>query len=160
MAATMEEERDRIGMAEAEADGKRWVAAVTLCRGRWQAVEAPTEQAPVVQTEPQEGRDDEPEEKEEDVLERAEVQAALAKALKMAEKFAEKHCCSGSGERTEEEDAEVTGLLIRVRALLQDGSESESEESPPVAARSQQSGGQPRRCSDKPAWCGDKPARA
>ena len=51
-------------------------------------VEAPTEQAPVVQTEPQEGRDDEPEEKEEDVVERAEVQAALAKALNSAEKCA------------------------------------------------------------------------
>ena len=97
----------------------------------------------MVQTEPQEGPcgDKPDEEKEEDVLERSEVQSALAKALKMAEKFAEKSRSSGSGKRTAEEDAQVTDLLIRVRALLQDDSESESEESPPVAARSQQAGG-------------------
>ena len=139
LAATMGE-WDWIGMAQAEAHGLRWIATINPHCGD-KPVGAPTEQAPVVQTEPQEGRDDEQEEKEEDVLERAEVQAALAKALNMAEKCSEKSRCIGSGKRTAEEDAEVTGLRIRVRALLQDDSESESEESPPVAARSQQAGG-------------------
>ena len=58
----------------------------------------------------------------------------------------EKSRSSGSGKRTAEEDAAVTNLLIRVRALLQDDSESESEERRSVGARSQQSGGS-RECA-------------